>query len=284
MSTSARPPSSVGAERDEGSSEESVVVETCEHVARVTINRPEARNAMNAQVIRRLGEILTDLRTDDDVHAIILTGSGEKAFVAGADIRELAQRSTAEGLRAPMQRLYDQLASLEKPTIAAVNGYAFGGGHEMALACDIRIASSNAQFALPETGLGIIPAAGGTKRLAQLIGLGRATEMVLTGRRLSAEEALNAGLVTDVVAPQDLTQAATELAGRILSKGPLAAHLAATVVRQAFTTDHETAMLLERLAQSVLYSASERSEGTAAFFEKRSPEFPRDDFNGGISP
>ncbi len=261
---------------------ELVLVEVSAHVAHVTINRPDARNAMNGQVLRRLGAVLTDLRTDDEVHAIILTGSGDKAFVAGADIRDLSQRSTAEGLRATMQRLYDQLAEIEKPTIAAVNGYAFGGGHELALACDIRIASSNAQFALPETGLGIIPAAGGTKRLAQLIGLGRATEMILTGRRLSAEEALSAGLVTDVVAPEELGATASSLAGRILSKGPLAAHLATTVVKHAYTSDHETAMLLERLAQSVLYSVSERSEGTTAFFEKRSPEFPRDDFNGGI--
>ncbi|MEV8157566.1 enoyl-CoA hydratase/isomerase family protein [Kocuria salsicia] len=250
-----------------------LTVEVAGGTALVTVNRPEVRNAINATVLQALTRTLEELAADEDVQVLIFTGAGDKAFVAGADINELAVRTPRDGLKATMQGVYEQVEQFPKPTIAAVNGYAFGGGHELALACDIRVASTNAQFALPETGLGIMPAAGGTQRLAKLVGLGRATEIILTGRRVKADDALAMGLVTDVVEPGELLDTARETANAIMSKGPLAIQLAKTVVRHGFDVDHQTGILLERLAQSVLYSSAEKTEGTNAFLEKRSPDF-----------
>lgn len=255
------------------SAEQAVTVAIEECIAVITINRPEARNAINAPVLGRISRIMDALAHDRTAQLVIFTGAGDEAFVAGADINELAVRQPEDGLHAAMQGVYEQVEGFQKPTIAAVNGYAFGGGHELALACDIRIASTKAQFALPETGLGIMPAAGGTQRLARLVGVGRATEMILTGRRVKAQDALAMGLVTDVVEPQDLMAKAEETARIILSKGPLATQLAKTVVRHGFDADHGTGLLLERLAQSVLYSTAEKAEGTNAFLEKRAPDF-----------
>lgn len=242
-------------------------------VARLTIHRPEAKNAMNAHVIARVHEHLDAVEHDDSVDIVIFTGSGDESFVAGADINELAARTPVDGLRAVMQRLYERIANFSKPTIAAVNGYAYGGGHELALACDIRIGSPAAQFALPETGLGIIPAAGGTQRLAKIIGVGRATDVILTGRRLDANDALQTGLISELVAPDELLDAAHRTAQRIRRKGPLAIKLAKQVISHGFDADHQTGILLERLAQAVLYSTDEKAEGTTAFLEKRRPDF-----------
>ena len=248
-------------------------VDVTDGIALVTVNRPEVRNAINATVLRAITETLAELAENDDVQVLVFTGAGDKAFVAGADINELAVRTPKDGLKATMQGVYEKVEQFPKPTIAAVNGYAFGGGHELALACDIRVASTNAQFALPETGLGIMPAAGGTQRLAKLVGLGRATEIVLTGRRVKADEALDMGLVTEVVEPDELLDTARETAQAIMAKGPLAIQLAKTVIRHGFDVDHQTGILLERLAQSVLYSSAEKAEGTTAFLEKRTPDF-----------
>ncbi|MDN5632053.1 MULTISPECIES: enoyl-CoA hydratase/isomerase family protein [Kocuria] len=250
-----------------------LTVEVADGIALVTVNRPEVRNAINATVLQALTRTLEELAADDAVQVLIFTGAGDKAFVAGADINELAVRTPRDGLKATMQGVYEKVEQFPKPTIAAVNGYAFGGGHELALACDIRVASTNAQFALPETGLGIMPAAGGTQRLAKLVGLGRATEIILTGRRVKADDALAMGLVTNVVEPEQLLETARETANAIMAKGPLAIQLAKTVVRHGFDVDHQTGILLERLAQSVLYSSAEKAEGTNAFLEKRSPDF-----------
>ena len=250
-----------------------LTVDVTDGIALVTVNRPEVRNAINATVLRAITETLAALAENEDVQVLVFTGAGDKAFVAGADINELAVRTPKDGLKATMQGVYEKVEQFPKPTIAAVNGYAFGGGHELALACDIRIASTNAQFALPETGLGIMPAAGGTQRLAKLVGLGRATEIVLTGRRVKADEALDMGLVTQVVEPDELLITARETAQAIMAKGPLAIQLAKTVIRHGFDVDHQTGILLERLAQSVLYSSAEKAEGTTAFLEKRAPDF-----------
>lgn len=244
-------------------------------IAWITINRPTVRNAINSEVLSTLRTTLERLRADSEAHLLVFTGAGDKAFVAGADINELASRKPVDGLRAAMQRLYDTVESIEMPTIAAVNGYAFGGGHELALACDIRIASANAQFALPETGLGIIPAAGGTQRLARLVGTGRATEIILTGRRVSAEEALRIGLVTDVVESHQLHDRVTATAEMILSKGPLAVQMAKSLIHLGPDASHSASMMMERLAQAVLYSTEEKAEGTRAFLESRRPQFPR---------
>lgn len=244
-----------------------------EGVGVLTVNRPDAHNAMNADVQAAVRDALDEAEDRDDVHVLIVTGAGEKAFVAGADIHELAAREPLDGLAARMQRLYAHLSSLTTPTVAAVNGYAFGGGCELALACDIRIASENARFALPETGLGILPAAGGTQRLARLVGIGNATEMILTGRRIDAQEALRMGLVTAVTTREDLMDRARETAHTIASRGPVANRLAKTVLEHAFDSDRETGLLLERLAVGVLYGHAERDEGTAAFLEKRTPRY-----------
>lgn len=255
------------------SADNTVTVDIQDGIAVITINRPEVRNAINASVLGQISHALDELADNDDAQIVIFTGAGDKAFVAGADINELAVRKPKDGLRAAMQGVYEKVEQFQKPTIAAVNGYAFGGGHELALACDIRIASPNAQFALPETSLGIMPAAGGTQRLARLVGVGRATEMILTSRRVTAQEALTMGLVTDVVELEELMAKAKATAQTILAKGPLATQLAKTVVRHGFDADHSTGLLLERLAQSVLYSSAEKVEGTSAFLEKRTPDY-----------
>ena len=242
-------------------------------IGTMTINRPAARNAMDQAVQAAVREVLDEVERREDVHVLIVTGAGDKAFVAGADIGEIASRGPLDGLAGRMQGLYSRLAAMETPTVAAVNGYAFGGGCELALACDVRIASERALFALPETGLGILPAAGGCQRLARLVGVGHAAEMILTGRRVRADEALRMGLVTAVTAPEDLLARARETAEAIASRGPLANRLAKTVIERAFDVDRETGLLLERLSVGILYAHTERDEGTAAFFDKRAPRY-----------
>lgn len=239
----------------------------------ITVNRPEVRNAINRRVMDELHSALDGFREDDGVGVVVFTGAGEKAFVAGADIGELKERTMLDGLAAGMQRLYDEIEGFEKPTIAAVNGFALGGGCELAMACDIRLASENSRFGLPETSLSIIPAAGGTQRLARLVGKGRALEMILTGRIIDAGEAQHIGLVSRVVPQERLMDAARETAVSVLSKGPLAVRLARLAVQAGFETDQRTGLLVERLAQTVLYASEDKNEGTSAFLEKRDPEF-----------
>lgn len=242
-------------------------------VAVITINRPEVRNALNATVQTELRDALDAFRDDPAVGAVIFTGAGDTAFVAGADITQVRSYSLHTGLESKMQRLFDEVEAYEKPTIAAVNGFALGGGCELAMACDIRIAAEGARFGLPETNLGVLPGAGGTQRLARLIGVGRALDLILTGRFLSAPEALDYGLVTSVVPATELLTKAQEHAALILRKGPLAVRLAKLVVRAGLDADQRTGLVVERLAQSVLYSTSDKNEGAAAFLEKRPAVF-----------
>jgi enoyl-CoA hydratase/carnithine racemase len=252
---------------------QTLLTEVRDDLGIITVNRPDVRNAVNLRVVEDLRTALDEFREDDGVGAVVFTGAGEKAFVAGADIGELKERTMLDGLAAKMQRLCDEIEGFEKPTIAAVNGYALGGGCELAMACDIRVASENARFGLPETALSIIPGAGGTQRLARLIGKGRAVEMILTGRTIDAEEALGVGLVSKVVSRGELVDAARETAEQILSKGPLAVRLAKLVVQIGFETDQRTGEVIERLAQAVLYTSEDKQEGTSAFIEKRKPDF-----------
>lgn len=250
-----------------------IIRDDTDGVAQLTINRPEAMNAMNRSVIDRLNEHLDAIDIDDSIDVVIITGAGDKAFVAGADIKELAKRGPLDGLEAYMQRTYDRLGSFSKPLVAAVNGYAFGGGNELALACDIRVGSTNAQFALPEAGLGILPSAGGTQRLPNIVGRGLAADMIITGRRIDADEARTANLITYLVEPEDLLPTAHKVAQRIRCKGPLAVSLIRQLLIRGGRVDHETGILLERLAQSVLFASPEKQEGTAAFVEKRPADF-----------
>jgi len=252
---------------------ETLVVEVTDRVAFVTINRPEVRNAVSQQVQDDLRAFLDSARHDDAVGAVVFTGAGEKAFIAGADIGQLAGYTLHTGLASQMQRLYDEIEAFEKPTIAAVNGYALGGGCELAMSCDIRIACDTARFGLPETNLSVLPGAGGTQRLARLVGTGRAIELILTGRMVAADEAHAIGLVTDVVPKSELLAKAAEVAGQVLAKGPLAVRLAKLVVRTGMDADQRTGLVVERLAQALLYTSDDKREGTEAFLAKRPPSF-----------
>lgn len=264
--SSSAPPSSVG-------QYETLLVEVKDSIAVITLNRPEVRNAINATVQADLRAALAKIRTDDEIGAVILTGAGDKAFAAGADITQLRNYSLHTGLTAAMAHLYDEVEAFEKPTIAAVNGYALGGGCELSMACDIRIASQRAKFGLPETTLSVLPGAGGTQRMARLIGVGRAIDMILTSRMLNADEALAAGLVTHISTPEELIGTAREIATTILAKGPLAVRLAKLVIRSGMDADQKTGQVVERLAQALLYTTEDKAEGADAFLAKRTPQW-----------
>ena len=252
---------------------ETLLTEVTDGVLLVTFNRPDVRNAINRQVQHDLRTVLDRARGDDDVHTIVLTGAGEKAFIAGADISQVAGYTKATALDSDLQRLFDLVEDFPKPTIAAVNGYALGGGCEIAMACDIRIASETARFGLPETALSVLPGAGGTQRLARLVGTGRAIELILTGRMVDADEALRIGLVTQVAPAEQLLQTAREVAATIAARGPLATRLAKLVIRAGMDADQRTGQVVERLAQAVLYESDDKREGTDAFLSKRPAAF-----------
>ncbi|BCU82586.1 3-hydroxybutyryl-CoA dehydratase [Polycladomyces abyssicola] len=255
------------------SEKKTILTETADGMGIITINRPEVRNALNSQVIREMREVLQEWRENDQVRLVVFTGAGERSFAAGADIAQLNRRTFQDGLAGGLQGLYDEIEMYEKPTIAAVNGYALGGGCELAMACDLRIAQENAKFGLPELNLSIIPGAGGTQRLARLVGKGRAMDMILTGSVIDAREAERIGLVSRVVSQGQLMEEVRKVADAILSKGPLAVRLAKMVVHTGFETDQRTGLILEKLAQSLLYTTEDMREGTAAFLEKRKPRF-----------
>jgi enoyl-CoA hydratase/carnithine racemase len=252
---------------------QTLTVEVIDRLAVVTINRPEVRNALSRQVLADLRAALAALRDDHEVGAVAFTGAGDKAFIAGADISELQEYTLRTGLDGEIQRVFDEIEAFDKPTIAAVNGFALGGGCELAMSCDIRIAADTARFGLPETNLAVVPGAGGTQRLARLVGTGRAIEMILTGRLVDALEAREIGLVTSVVPQHELLAAVRDLADRILAKGPLAVRLAKLVIRAGMDTDQRTGLVVERLAQALLYTTGDKHEGATAFLEKRPAAF-----------
>jgi enoyl-CoA hydratase len=243
-------------------------------VATVTIHRPEKRNALNAQVRRELVDALDALAADPDVRVVILTGAGDRAFVAGADIGEFAERSPLEQ-RAAMEgrRVFEVLADHPKPTIAALNGYALGGGCELALACDLRIAARSARLGQPEVALGLLPGGGGTQRLPRLVGLGRAMRMILTGDLMDAEEAARIGLVDEVVDDDALAERARAVATRIAAHSPVAIKLIKQAVRAAAELPLSAGLALERELFITAFASEDRAEGVAAFLEKRTPAF-----------
>ena len=254
---------------------ETILVEQNAGVATVTINRPKVLNALSDQVISELLRAAHDLHSDDEVKVVVITGAGDKAFVAGADIKELAQ---AEGLKAvdlarKGQRLTRMLEELGKPVIAAINGFALGGGCELAMACTLRIASENAVFGQPEVNLGIIPGYGGTQRLTRLVGKGRAMELVLTGRNVDANEALAMGLVNKVVPAGELAEATAKLAGSLMKKGPVALRLSIAAVNTGESMGLDDALSLEAHYFGVCAATDDCKEGLTAFVEKRKPEF-----------
>ncbi len=252
---------------------DNLILETAGGVALVTINRPDVRNALDRETWEELARAVEALEGEAEAGVIILTGAGDKAFAAGSDIRQIRERTLLDGLAAPPQRALMRIEAAEKPTIAAVNGFALGGGCELAMACDLRIASERARFGQPEVNLGIIPGAGGTQRLVTLVGLGKAKELVLTGEIIDAQEALRIGLVNQVVPHERLLPAAREMAQKILAKGPLAVRLAKVAMNARAKWGQEAGMVVERLAQACLMTTEDKREGTAAFLEKRPPRF-----------
>jgi enoyl-CoA hydratase len=244
-------------------------------IATLTINRPDKLNALNAATIRDIGDAISQLGQDADVRGVIVTGQGEKAFVAGADIGELATMGPVAGVRISRigQDVFRGIERLGKPVVAAVNGFALGGGLELALACHLRIASSNARFGLPEVKLGIIPGYGGTVRLPRIVGRGRALELILTGEMIDAAEAHRIGLVNRVTEPAQLRSAATELLQKIVMNGPMALALALESVAHAETTSSDDALRLESNLFGLLASTEDMREGMKAFQEKRPPRF-----------
>ena len=240
----------------------------------LTINRPEALNALNGDVIRALSEAIQAASTNNDVRALILTGSGEKAFVAGADIKEFAEFNAEQGRALAAQgqtALFDLVEQCPKPVIAAVNGYALGGGLELAMAAHIRIASENALLGLPEVSLGVIPGYGGTQRLPQLVGKGKAMEMILTARAIPASDALACGLVNAVVPQAELLNAAKQLAGQIMKNAPTALSAALKSVLAGYNRDGFGAEIEHFGA---CFETEDFREGTKAFIAKRKPQFP----------
>ena len=252
---------------------DTLTAEVDDRLAVVTINRPDVRNALSRQVLAELRDVLAELRERDDVGIVAFTGAGEKAFVAGADISQLRHYDLHTGRDAEMQRAFDAVEAFPKPTVAAVNGFALGGGCELAMSCDIRIASDNARFGLPETTLSVLPGAGGTQRLARLVSTGRAIEMILTGRFVPAAKAHAIGLVTSVVPVDGLRAELRRLADQVLAKGPLAVRLAKVVIRAGMDADQRTGQVVEQLAQALLYATADKAEGASAFLEKRPPAF-----------
>jgi enoyl-CoA hydratase len=241
-------------------------------VAFLTVNRPEARNALSGETVEEMHRALEEARRAR-VTVLVVTGAGDKAFVSGADIRSIRARGRDDALASINSRLMTAVETHDAVTIAAVNGYALGGGCELALACDLRIASDTAIFGLPEPSLGIIPGAGGTQRLPRIVGLGRAKEMILTGARWDASQALAYGLVSEVVPAAELEAAARRLAARVLALGPLAVRLAKMALNASTQMPLGAGLVYESTAQAITFASADKEEGTSAFLEKRPPRF-----------
>lgn len=252
---------------------QNIRVDISESIATITVDRPAVKNALNLETVNELHRALDDLAGNDAAGVLIITGAGESSFVSGADINDIRARTRDDGLSAINSALFAKIDRFPKPVIAAVNGYALGGGCELALACDIRVAADTAKFGQPELGLGIIPGAGATQRLPRIVGLGWAKHLVLTGEIIDAKQALEIGLVTAVMPASQLQVRARELAKRILRQGPLAARLAKVSLNASARVDLDSGLLIETLAQAICYSSEDKQEGTTAFLEKRKPKF-----------
>jgi enoyl-CoA hydratase len=244
-------------------------------VAVITVNRPQVLNALNFSTIDDLRRAALALKHDAGVRAIIITGAGEKSFAAGADINELAVQSPAQGKELALrgQHVFDLLENLGKPVIAAINGYALGGGCELALACTLRVAADTARIGQPEINLGIIPGYGGTQRLARLVGKGVALELLLTGKQITAAEALQIGLVNRVVPAAGLLSDAKALAAELAAKAPIAVQYIIEAVNRGLEVSFDKGQFLEATLFGLVASTDDMREGTKAFLEKRKPDF-----------
>ncbi|MFH1841687.1 MAG: enoyl-CoA hydratase-related protein [bacterium] len=254
---------------------ENILVEIDDGVGTVTINRPDKLNTLNADTIAELHACFSELRTDPAVKAVVVTGAGEKAFVAGADIKELADltSSRAEALATRGQELMWKIENLGKPVIAAINGFALGGGCEIALACTFRYACGSARLGLPETGLGLIPGYGGTQRLPRLVGKGRALELILTGNHISADEALHIGLVNKVLPQDELLPTVLNIAKALAGKSAVTLRLALKSVNEGLNMTLDASCRLEAALFGVVGATEDAHEGCEAFLAKRKPEF-----------
>lgn len=249
-------------------------LEITEGTALITINRPQALNALNRELLAEIASVIDLVEEDVDVKVVIITGSG-KAFIAGADIGQMQRFSTLEGRDFCMlgQRIFNKLENLEKPVIAAVNGFALGGGCELAMACDLRIASDNAKFGQPEVNLGIIPGFGGTQRLARYIGKGKAKYYIFTGELIAADLACRLGLVEKVVPKEELLNTAMDIAQVIKAKAPVAIKLAKKTINRGLDMDLTSGIAFEAEAYTTTFGSEDRLEGMTAFLEKRDARF-----------
>lgn len=254
---------------------DNVIFEKKEQRAYVTLNRPNVLNALNSITLDQLRDTFKRIIDDSEVRVAILTGSGEKAFAAGADIQELIELIPvkAKELGCKWHDVFDLIENMGKPVIAAINGLAVGGGCELAMACDIRIASENSKFAQPELKLGVIPGGGGTQRLPRLVGKGIAKELILTGRMIGADEALRIGLVNRVVPALELMTICEEIADEIIKAAPLAVQYCLEAINKGLYMSLEEGLLLETNLSALICSTEDMREGTAAFIEKRRPKF-----------
>ena len=252
-----------------------VVLSVEGRMATLTVNRPEVRNALDGQTVEEFHRALDEARAAR-VGVLVITGAGDKAFVSGADINAIRARKRDDALASINSGLMSAVESHPAVSIAAVNGYALGGGCELALACDLRLAATEAVFGLPEPSLGIIPGAGGTQRLPRIVGLGRAKEMILTGARWDARQALAYGLVSEVVPRAELMAAARALAGRVLALGPLALRLAKAALNASQQMSLAAGLVYESTAQAITFESRDKEEGTSAFLAKRKPAFTGD--------
>ncbi len=245
------------------------------HVGLLTVRRPEALNALNAQVLKELGAFAQDVAKDTEVRALVITGAGEKAFVAGADIKAMAEMTpaAAQSFSVTAQNAFTDIANLPFAVIAAVNGFALGGGCELALACDIIIASEKAKFGLPEVTLGLLPAFGGTQRLSRAVGLNKAREMVFSGEFYSAQACLDMGLFNKVTTPEELLSEAKKLANTIASRAPVAVAKAKLAMNKGFEVHIDEGLRQESELFGELFNTQDQKEGIGAFIEKRQPQF-----------
>ena len=244
-------------------------------IAEVTINRPKALNALNTQTLKELGQIVEELSSNKEVKVVIISGSGEKAFVAGADIAEMKNNTPLESRQFAQlgHKVFTSIENMPQVVIAAVNGFALGGGCELALACDIRIASKKAKFGLPEVTLGITPGFAGTQRLPRLVGKGIAKELIFTGDMIDSEEAYRIGLVNKIYEPEELLTKAQELASKINSRGTCAVSLAKSAINNGLNMDETSAYNYEVEVFSLCFATNDQKEGMSAFLEKRKADF-----------
>ena len=254
---------------------DNLLLDVKDQIARITFNRPSVLNALNFKTVAELGDCLDTLKGDDSVRVLILTGAGEKAFVAGADINELARQTALDGKDTSLrgQAVFRQLETMGKPSIAAINGFALGGGCELALACSIRIASRTARLGQPEVKLGILPGYGGSQRLARLCGKGVAHELILTGDMIGAEEAWRIGLVNRVTEPGELLPTAEGIARKIIANAPFAVKYSIEAIERGIEMPQEDGQFLEATLFGLCCATEDMREGTRAFLEKRPAKF-----------